>query len=134
MIVADTNIVAYLLIGGDQTPAARAALLRDCTWVAPRLWRSEFRNVLAMYMQNGRLTLAQANHLMAEAEGLLGRTDFDVGGQDVLRLASLSRCTAYDCEYIALAQRLRIPLVTSDAQLLRAFPAVAVSLAAFARG
>jgi predicted nucleic acid-binding protein len=46
---------------------------------------------------------------------------------EVLRLASASGCTAYDCEFVALALALEAPLVTSDRELLAAFPAVARS-------
>ena len=134
MIVADTNIMAYLIIGGAQTPLAEAALQRDPLWAVPHLWRSEFRNILATHLRQGLMTLAKANELMGDAEALLSRGEHDVSSEEVLGLASASRCTAYDCEYVALAYRLGVPLVTTDAQLLRAFPGVAVALSAFARG
>jgi hypothetical protein len=38
---------------------------------------------------------------------------------------------AYDCEFIATASDLNVPLVTVDKQLLRAFPGVALSLNEF---
>jgi len=50
----------------------------------------------------------------------------------VLELAVRSRCTAYDCEFVALAKQLGVPLVTSDRQVLAAFPETAVSPDAFA--
>jgi predicted nucleic acid-binding protein len=40
-----------------------------------------------------------------------------VASQQVLELAIRSRCSAYDCEFIALAQDLRVPFVTADRQV-----------------
>ena len=59
--------------------------------------------------------------------------EYSVVSHRVLQLATDSGCTAYDCEFVALAQDLRVPLVTTDGKILRAFPTVAVSLEAFAR-
>ena len=67
------------------------------------------------------------------AESLLRHREFEVATTDVLQLAEASRCSAYDCEFVALAQMLDVPLVTSDAALLKAFPSVTVALATFAR-
>jgi predicted nucleic acid-binding protein len=44
----------------------------------------------------------------------------------VLELTQRSLCSAYDCEYVALAVQLRTKLVTADKQVLQAFPEVAV--------
>ncbi len=48
---------------------------------------------------------------------------------EVLHLAQISHCSAYDCEFVALARRLDVPLVTADKQILKAFPLIALSLA-----
>ena len=132
MIVVDTNVLAYLLIEGEWTARARSARLKDPAWVAPALWRSEFRNVLTLHQRHGGLPRAKALLLMGEAEGLLGAEDFQVDSARVLDLAAASGCTAYDCEFAALAEELQVPLVTSDRDLLKAFPALAVPLEKFA--
>ena len=51
MIVVDTNVLAYLLITGERSAEAERALRKDPFWAAPLLWRSELRNVLALYMR-----------------------------------------------------------------------------------
>jgi hypothetical protein len=43
----------------------------------------------------------------------------------VLGLASRPGCSAYDCEFVALAMDLEVPLVTCDRKLAKAFPTVA---------
>jgi len=119
VIVADSNLIAYLLIHGSQTPAAQAVLRRDSTWAAPPLWRSEFRNVLALYLRQKHLSLADALQYVQEAEGLLQGNEYQVESAPVLRLAEQSSCSAYDCEFVCLAQELGVPLVTSDNRVLR---------------
>jgi len=130
VIVVDTNILAYLYLPGDYTAHAEAMLERDPDWAAPVLWRSEFRNILAGYMRRGTLTFEQARDLQAEAESLLTGSEHDVDSQRVLELVRDSDCSAYDCEFVALALRLDTKLVTMDAKLLQAFPGRAVSLTA----
>lgn len=41
--------------------------------------------------------------------------------------ASTATSTAYDCEFVALAMRLGVKLVTTDSKLLKAFPQHAAS-------
>lgn len=129
MIVVDANVLAYLLIPGRFTERVEALLERDPQWAAPRLWRSEVRNVLATYVRNGLLDLADATVLFDRAALLIGAEEYEVETNDVLRLSKGSKCSAYDCEYIALAEYLGSKLVTADAKLVKAFPQRAVALA-----
>jgi predicted nucleic acid-binding protein len=131
VIVVDTNVVAYLFLGGEKTPHARSTLLKDPAWATPILWRSEFRNVLAMYLRQGRLLLPDALELVREAESLLSGSEYQVESGNVLNLASSSRCSAYDCEFVALAKELGVPLVTSDKRILEDFPSTAISMDTF---
>ena len=133
MIVVDSNVLAYLYLPGEHTADAEALLERDPEWAAPVLWRSEFRNILAGYMRRKTLTFDQACNLQNEAEDLLTGSEFEVDSQAVLALVRDSDCSAYDCEFIALATRLKTKLVTMDKKLLRAFPKWAVALAAGSR-
>ncbi len=128
MIVADTNLIAYFLIRGDRTPLARAAFGKDSEWVAPPLWRSEFRNVLALQVRQGFLSLETALEVAAEGEGLLEGNEYPVATPQVVRLAAASGRSAYDCEFVVLARELGVPLVTSDRRLATAFTPTAVLL------
>lgn len=130
MIVVDTNVVAYLYLPGEYTSAAESLLERESVWAAPVLWRSEFRNILAGYLRRGSLSFEQAHSIQREAENLLAGAEYEVDSLGVLELVRESDCSAYDCEFIALARTLGTKLVTMDAKLLRAFPGIAVALAA----
>ena len=128
MIVVDTNVIAYLLLVGEHTAQAKEALRKDPNWAAPLLWRSEFRNVLAFYLRRELLPLTQALQFMQEAEVLMQGGEYEVASSLVLSLTANSPCSAYDCEFVALAQELGVPLITSDTTILKEFPLVAMSL------
>lgn len=130
MIVADSNVLAYLYPPDERTADAEALLERDPEWTAPVLWRSEFRNILAGYTRRKTLTFEQACSLQSEAESLLAGSEYEVDSRMVLELVRDSDCSAYDCEFIALAIKLGTKLVTADKKLLRAFPARTMALAA----
>lgn len=130
MIVVDSNVLVYLYLPGEYTADAEALLESDPEWAAPVLWRSEFRNVLAGYMRRKTLTFDQACSVQNEAENLLDGSEFEVDSHVVLELVRDSECSAYDCEFIALATKLNTKLVTMDKKVLRAFPKRAVALSA----
>jgi predicted nucleic acid-binding protein len=122
MIVVDSNVLAYLYLPGDFTVAAEALLNRDPEWTAPLLWRSEFRSILAGYLRRKSLSFEQAAALQAEAEALMAGGEYELDSTSVLELVRDSDCSAYDCEFIALAERLDVKLVTMDKKLLKEFP------------
>ena len=134
VIVVDTNLVVNLLWSGEDTEVARQTYLKASHWAAPLLWRSEFRNVLARHVRLKQLSLPAALELQETAEQLLNGREYAVQSSQVLQAAATSGCTAYDCEFVVLAQSLGVPLVSSDQQVLRAFPATAVSPQQFVRG
>ena len=129
MIVVDTNILAYLYLPGDHTAQAEALLEQGNPWAAPVLWRSEFRNILAGYMRRGTLSFDQACSLQLEAESLLSGHEYAIKSNQVLELVHSSDCSAYDCEFVALAMELGTKLVTMDRKLLKAFPKYAFDMA-----
>ena len=132
MIVADTNLIVYLFVTGDQTSLAQDVLAKDAEWIVPPLWQSEFRNVLAAYIRRG-MPLSGAKQLMADALQMLEERQILPSYEKVLDLITESDCAAYDCEFIALARQLDIQLVTADKQLLNRFPDCAVSLEDFVK-
>ncbi len=75
----------------------------------------------------------QACDMQYAAESLLAGAEFDLESTSVLTLVRNSSCSAYDCEFVALAMMLGTKLVTTDQKLLRAFPETIISLASWAR-
>lgn len=132
MIVVDTNLLVYLYVRGRRTAQAEGVLVRDPVWAAPLLWRSEFRNTLAGLVRRRALRLADAVEVVLEAERAMAGREYSVSSHQVLQLAAQSGCSAYDCEFVALADDLGIRLVTGDRRVLAAFPSTAVSVDAFA--
>lgn len=128
MIVVDTNVLAYLYLPTEFSANAEALLERDPLWVAPLLWRSEFRNILAGYLRRGSLRFEQVLAVQEEAQALLADHEYEVESRAVLELVRDSDCSAYDCEFVALAMQLGVPLVTMDRKLLKVFPQCAESL------
>lgn len=130
MIVADTNLIVYLFVTGDKTPLAQEVLAKDPHWIVPPLWQSEFRNVIAGYIRRGMI-LIQAKQVMKNAILTLENRQVLPSSEKILDLISETDCTAYDCEFIALAQQLDVLLVTADKQLLSRFPNSTISLEEF---
>lgn len=133
MIVVDTNLLAYFYLRSEHSDLADKAFLKDPNWVAPLLWRSEFLSVLTACLRKGIVSLEVAVECAGEAELVMEGGEYSVSSLDVLRLAAQSRCSAYDCEFVALARELNVPLVTTDRQILSDFPDVARALEEFGR-
>lgn len=127
MIVVDSNIIAYWLLPGEKMAEAENVWQKDSNWIVPPLWKSEFRNILAQYLRHKNLSLPETQALLKEAETILEHKAYEVDSDWVLRLVNISSCSAYDCEYVSLAQRFGVLLVTADKEVLREFPGTAVS-------
>ena len=133
MIVADTNLIAYFSIHTEHSALAEAVCAVDSVWAAPLLWRSEYCATLLKYIRHAGMNFEAAISSLRLAEDTVAGREYSVDARKVLELAYRTKCSAYDCEYVALAQDLGVPLVTTDKQLLRAFPNTAVSLEKFAK-
>lgn len=133
MIVAGHSVLVSFWLPGDFTALAEAAKARDPVWAAPVLWRAEFRNVLAACLRKGLLTETEANAAFLNAQKDLGAHEYSVPTEHIVKLVVASHCAASDCEYVALAQDLGVPLVTTDQQIINEFPKIAVPLDKFAK-
>ena len=128
MVVVDTNVIAALYLPNENSKLAEILLLQDADWSAPVLWRSELRNVLALYLRKNLLNFDQACQIQNQAENLMIANEYQINSLEVLRLAQASGCSAYDCEFVALARHLQVKLITQDKQILAQFPQDTVAL------
>lgn len=130
MIVVDSNVIAYCWIHGARTEAAHRLRRLDADWHAPVLWRSELRNILAGYRRDGSLDEQQVTRIMAAAEAGLAGREHHLPSERVFQVIEASRLSAYDAEFVALAEILDVTLVTEDRAVLSAFPERAISIEA----
>ena len=131
MIVVDSNILAYLWLPGSATETAKSVWERDNEWHVPVLWRSELRNILVGYLRRGVLDYEAIKSVMQLMEETLHSREHLVQSNVILSLARNSHCSAYDCEFVALAETLSVPLITEDKLILKAFPRLTQSMKTF---
>ena len=131
MIIVDTNIIVPLHMTSESTGQVLEILIKDAFWCSPPVWRSEFLNVLTGCMRRKKITLDQARRIMEAALMTMAGSEISVPPWRVLALTLASNCTAYDCEFVALAKELGVKLVTLDKQILAQFPETAIAPAEF---
>ena len=128
MLLVGTNILVYLMIEGDRTPAAQQLYERDSDWRSEGFIMVECSNVLATYVRAKALTAEQATKLLENALNLVPVLT-NVTHAQALDTATQFGISAYDARFIALARQMRVKLVTEDTRLQAAAPAWTVSLA-----
>ena len=112
MIVVDTNVISYLYFPSNETQLVESLYQKNPLWSVPFLWRSEFRNVGTLYLRKGILSYETVKDAAHRAEELLWGYEEMVESAEVFPLVQKSRCSAYDCEFVALALRLNTNLIT----------------------
>ena len=125
MIVVDTNVMASLVVDGENAVDSTALLEQDAEWAAPGILLSELRNVLLGFVRRGDLSPDQAKAMCDDASLLLGGRIISVSGSRVIDTALECGLSAYDAEFVVLARTLGIPLATSDQAILAGAPDIA---------
>ncbi|HMP90074.1 MAG TPA: type II toxin-antitoxin system VapC family toxin [Kiritimatiellia bacterium] len=126
MIVADSTLIAYLLIPDHKSVMADEIFLKGPDWAVPLICRSEIRNILNLYMRHEKKSLNKAKATKEKAEHLWREHEYSVPSNDVLELTHKHHVAAYDGEIVALAQELNVTLVTFDKVVKEMYPRVAV--------
>ncbi len=128
MIVVDTNVMVYLLTGIGPGAEAGRLLAKDSEWAAPPILLSEIRNVMVGLVRRGAIQIGDAQEIWEDAQAVLGDRIASVPSRPVLEAAIAGNLSAYDSEFVVLARRLGVPLVSADRAILKGAPDVAVPL------
>ena len=127
MIVVDTNVICYLLMPGERTAAADRLYRADPEWIAPRLWLDELLNVIATSERQSLLDAVQAVAILRDAIELMQDGTYEVPPERVLAVARRTGCSAYDSQFVALAEDRHLILHTWDQRILERCPGLAIA-------
>ena len=102
MIVADANLVAYMLFSSINTALAQQCRKRDRLWIAPELIRFELYSVVTHKVRRRELTRDKAIQVHARAMKTVRLMPLQNARQLFIE-AERTDCSAYDLTYVALA-------------------------------
>jgi predicted nucleic acid-binding protein len=128
MLLVDTNIIAPLFVHSARSSAVEELRARDGIWLTEPFALIEFTNLLATYERARYITAAIGRQCLSRAEAFLQPHFFSVTHEAALEFALRYRTTGYDARFLALADQLGSRLVTEDARLRAAAPALTQSL------
>jgi predicted nucleic acid-binding protein len=125
-VVVDASVVAKWLFPEVDTGKARALFGQGesgrLTLRAPALLAAEIASLLSVRVLRQLLDAREASSLYSRFAASCPDLDPISGlAAPALRLAVRFRHSAYDCFYVALAEKENCPLVTADEKLVRAF-------------
>ena len=129
MVLVDTNVAAHLLLAGPSGVAARSLYEKDPDWRSEPLLFFELTNVLTTAIRTGGVSRAKAMEALDKAHQIFDDALHPVSDRDALDAAAQFRISGYDARFIAAAAALGSHLVTEDARLRKAAPALTCSLA-----
>jgi predicted nucleic acid-binding protein len=129
MLVVDTNIIAPLYIRSAYTDGVHQLRRRDGVWRTDPFAIIELSNVLATYQPVRYLTAIEAQRCLAQADRFLRPHYVEVPHDAALEFAIRHGVTTYDARFLALAERLGLPLITEDGKPRAAAPTLTQSLA-----
>ena len=133
MIVAHSDLLAFLFIPGVHTEQVERLFEKENRWAVPVSWRLEMHNILAGCVARMKMDWEAARAIMEAVHGLVASTEYVLPSDLVLEMAERSGAPMAACEYAALSADLGAPLVVLDRTLPPLFPGTAVQLDAYLR-
>lgn len=131
MIVVDTPIIAYMTFETRHSGVVNLLHQKNSVWEAPSLWKSEFLNILALYLRKGLIDQQESLNALNFAERLIGCREYRIPATGIVDALVGSTCSSYNCEFIVLAEKLGTKLVTFDKKLVQEFPNTALTPQAY---
>ena len=131
MIVVDTNILAYATLTVSDPELRRQAetlLAKADRILVPGLWRHEFLNTLVNYAQGRHLSPEEAITTWYRTLALAQDSEAPVNMTRAFELSLELGISAYDAQFVALAEDANTVLVTEDRRLRKASGRRAMSM------
>lgn len=127
MIVADSSVVAFLMIEGELTDAVRELHRIDPDWITPPILNHEMLNILAAVGAAEKSSGAM-EVIWRDVRALLASRQQVPDPVRSLRLAVELGISGNEAQYLCLAESLGLPLITQEERLLRSAPERAVGV------
>jgi predicted nucleic acid-binding protein len=126
--VVDTNVLAYFLLGTRPFVEEASRFWRALDdALAPAVWEAELANVIWMAIRADVIPANEGHKRLVFAAKLgIQSVPSKTLWQGALERAVHSGVAVYDTLFVELATRENLPLATFDANVLAAFPKIAV--------
>lgn len=131
MIVVDANILVSCVTETTHSPLARRVAAKDPKWILPALWQYEVTSAITVFIRSRVLRMEQGIAAMEECRSLVAGREAAVDQIQACRLAVDLGISAYDAQYVALAQSYGVHCVSADQPLARKTPGLVIHLADF---
>lgn len=124
-VVIDSSIALGWCFEDEASPETDVLFerVRDEGAIVPGLWHLELGNLLLQAEKRGRITsreVAVRLDLIADLPIVTDQETTARACREILTMARADRLTTYDATYLELAARRGLPLLSRDAELVRA--------------
>jgi|KBSSwiStaDraftv2_1062776.scaffolds.fasta_scaffold1960999_2 predicted nucleic acid-binding protein len=120
-LIVDASVAVKWFFDEDGSDAARAILDQDIVLFAPELILAEVGNAAWKRRVKRQVEIAEADFIIERIPALIqGLAPLSVLAKQAIQISMALPHPAYDCFYLALAERERLPIVTADGRLLAA--------------
>ena len=117
MAVFDASVVAALFLDRPWSIEVRRWLAEDDDPISPAFLLIELANVLWINRRAGAIADNDAAQALRDVPAAIRLEQDELLVEPALRLAVSANHPIYDCLYLALAERDRVPLITADRKL-----------------